>query len=399
MPPRPNKALVRTIVTTRRCLNKHDDQTLLADALGLLSPKKSVKNTANYKPLLFRHLQKGDVTENYAEIRRELLPEVTIPKFADHTKQVNNLLSDLEAAAGRISTKSLETLEKSLLRHVLTLTSEDELIELVCLSLQQNKLTLPLLTKFILNRHLTQLERLPFNVDNLDKSMFMRNGWSQQNFHEFNVLLMKKYHDLNRPLLIIKILKNNFEAEFLPLIYIRKLLPFYERIIWKFYFEYIKQLHLDRNEQYYIKSLNDIRSTFIMWESSSENNKAIFDTALKVHKLSPLQKVFIELCVCEPVQRVITQELESGRSRLLSELKKISLKFKVSSVGTLSDADSVATRAHGYSTAHAIESFIKREFPNWAQNRNLTGFLHALAVGRAQMAHATEEFGESLVMA
>lgn len=228
MPPRPNKALVRTIVTTRRCLNKHDDQTLLADALGLLSPKKSVKNTANYKPLLFRHLQKGDVTENYAEIRRELLPEVTIPKFADHTKQVNNLLSDLEAAAGRISTKSLETLEKSLLRHVLTLTSEDELIELVCLSLQQNKLTLPLLTKFILNRHLTQLERLPFNVDNLDKSMFMRNGWSQQNFHEFNVLLMKKYHDLNRPLLIIKILKNNFEAEFLPLIYIRKLLPFYE---------------------------------------------------------------------------------------------------------------------------------------------------------------------------
>lgn len=390
-----NRNIVRTLFSSR--LARKEDPALLANALGLLLPKKNVKSASAYRPLIFRHLQKGDVTENYAEIRRELLPEPAIPSSIDHSQQVNFLLMDLQAAAAKMPSKS-KALEKNLLKHVTALQSEDELIELVCLSLQQNKLSLALLTRFLLNRHLKQLHRLPFNIDNLDRTLFCRNGWTQQNFVEFDVLLMKKYHDLNKPLMIVKILREQFEGLFLPLIQSRLLLAFYERIVWKFYFEY--QLHPERNETYYVKSLNNLRSTLSMWESSSHNNRAILETALKVHEdLSPLQRTFIQLCVSEPAQATIAKQLETGRSRLLGELKKISIRYKLAGVASASDSDSVAIRAHGYSLIHAVESLIKREFPNWASHKQLATMMGNLARERAEMAHTGLEVDESMALA
>lgn len=389
------RTVIRTFSSSR--LAHKEDPALLANALGLLLPNKNVKNASAYRPLILRHLQKGDVAENYAEIRRELLPDPAIPSLVDHSQQVSSLLMDLQAAAPQVAAKT-KTVEKNLLKHVTALQSEDELVELVCLSLQQNKLSLALLTRFLLNRHLKQLHRLPFNIDNLDRALFGLNGWTEQNYVEFDVLLMKKYHDMNKPLMIVKILRAQFEQLFLPLIQNRQLLAFYERIVWKFYFEY--QLHPDKNEAYFVRTLNNLRSTITMWESSSHNNKAIFEAALKVHQnLSPLQKAFIQLSVCDAVQAVISKQLETGRSKLLGELKKISIRYKLAGVLPASDSDSVAVRAHGYSLIHALESLIKREFPNWASHKQLASLMNVLALERAEMAQTGFDVDEALVLA
>lgn len=398
MPPR---TPVRTLFTSR-FLNKNGDPALLANALGLLSPRKhEINKTPNYKPLIFRHFQKGDVAENYAEIKRELLPEMSMPQFTDHTKQLNFLILDLQAAGTKLPSKARDALDKNMLKHVLALTNEDELIDLLCLSLQQNKLTFPLLTRFLLNKHLTLLHRLPFNIDNLDRSLLRKNGWTQQNFMEFNVVLMKKYNDLKKPILVVKILRLNFEEVFLPLIQLRLLLPFYERIVWRFYFEHYRQLlHPERDEHYYVQSLNNVRSTFSIWESSSRNNDLILRTAMKVHtKLSPLQKAFIQLCTSGPVQEVVSKQLEWNRSKLLAELKKISIRCKVANVGSASASDSVATRAHMYSLINAMDSLIKREFPNWEEIKDLANVMDMLVSVRLEMAQAGPEVENGMILA
>lgn len=391
-----SRTLVRRLFTSRLAL-KNEDPAFLANALGLLSPKKT--KSKSYRPLLFRHFQKGDVTENYNEIRRDLLPNVDLPVFKDHTEQVNNLLMDLQNAAAK-PIKNTKLQERNLLKHASLLTSEEELVELACLSLQQNKLSLPLLTRILLNRNLTQLQALPFNADKLDEALFKANGWSQQNFVEYEVLLMKKHHDLNKPLDIIKILKSSFENQFLPLIRLKSLLSFYERVIWKFYFEYAKQLHPERDEAFYIQLLDNIDSTFTMWESSLENNRPVFENALVVHEnLSAPQKMFIQLCNSDPVQEVISKQLKNHRSQLLSELKKISISYKVSKTTLVDRCDSAATKTHLHSLFNAIESLIKKEFPDWATCTPLGKIIEDIASQRDQMYDMGFEIDSRLVFA
>lgn len=373
--PRMNLPFKRCFCASR---TSSQDPALLADALGLLSPKRNVKNTANYKPLILRNLQKGSILEQYAEIKKELMADFKIPT-TDHAKQVNVLLLDLHLA----SEPHKSVLQKHLLNHVRTLQSEEELLELVKLLFYQNRLSLAVLTRFMLNRHLRLLQRLPFDVENLDKVAFTRNGWTERNFGEFRILLLKKYHDLNKPLLIITSLKENF-AGFLHLIETHQLTPFYERIVWKFYFEYIQQLHPQYNEAYYIEKLNNVRSSFLMWESSLQNNRAIVAAALKQHSLSPLQKIFLTLCASDSVQLIISQELVGGKSPLLSALKKLSVKFKIYAVGDTS-VSSVATRALGYSLIHLMESTIKDNFANWTHDAVLVELLRELNQQRTEM--------------
>lgn len=361
----------------RQYSQKPNDAVLLADALGLLSPQRTAKAPPKYKPLIFTNLHKGSVAEHYHEIKKDLLTDFKIPDV-DHLRQIDGLLSGLRAV-GELSQKRV--LQKNLYKHVNTLQSEDELVELVELSFYQNRLTLPLLTRFMLNRNLTQLSRLPFDVQNPDKTVLARNGWTDLNYVEFKVLLMKKYHDLGKPLLIVKLLKENFETEFYPLVRKSQLTPFYERILWKFYFDFISL-----NEAAYVKSLDNLRSSFMILESSSTKSSEIAQAILAHHDLSPLQALYLELYSIPAIEAAVTSQLLAGKSPLLSSLKKLSVKFKIYEVKTMV-SDSVANRALGYSLIHSLENLIKDHFANWQQDDQLNGVMSQLRHLRTEMVH------------
>lgn len=354
---------------------KKSETDFLANALGLLSPKRST-NYTNYKPLIFTNLQKGSVTEHYKEIEGQILNQYSVPTV-DHAKLMNTLLLDLQAV-GEIPPK--RHLQKNLLNHVRTLQSEEELLELAKLSFYQNRLSLPLMTRFILNKHLKQLSRLPFDVNNLDHAEFTKNGWTELNYSEFKVLLMKKYHDLNKPLLIVRLLKDHFDGEFLPLIEEKKLSPFYERIVWKFYFDYVQM----GQEHTVIKALNSTRSSFLIWEGSSINSGEVAGSILLHHELTRLQKLFFLLSSSNTVEKVVRVELAEGRSTLLSALKKISVKYKLYGI-TDSVSESVSDRAFTYSLIHSIENVIWNHIPHWKSDEMLVRIVSDLTTYRTQM--------------
>lgn len=369
-----NTKLLRDI--SRSYSLKKSETDFLADALGLLSPKRNTKTYANYKPLIFTNLQKGSVTEHYREIEGELLHQYNMP-VVDHTKQMNSLLLDLQAASD-IPTK--RHLQKNLLNHVRSLQSEEELLELARLSFYQNQLTLPLMTRFILNKHLQLLSRLPFDVDKLDHAEFTKNGWTELNFSEFKILLMKKYHDLNKPLLIVRLLKEGFDGEFLPLLKKERLSPFYERILWKFYFDYVQK----GQEKSVIQALDSIRSSCLIWEGSSVNCCEVAGSILQHHQLTRLQLIFFELSSCNVVEKIVSADLVNGRSDLLSALKKVSVKHKLYAV-TDSVSESVSDRAFTYSLIHSIESVIWNHLPQWRSDTVLQRLVTDLKKYRTQI--------------
>lgn len=366
-----------------RRYSQKNDAVLLADALGLLSPRRNAKTLSNklnphsYKPLIFTHLSKGPVAEHYDEIKKELLVDYKLPTV-DHSRLMNTLLKDLRAV-NEISHRNV--LQRNLYNHVKTLQSENELIELTNLSYYQNRLSMSLFTRFMLNKNLTDLSRLPFNVQSVDKQALAKNGWTSVNFAELKVLLMKKYHDLNKPLLIVKLLKENFGREFLPLIRLRHFTPFYERIVWKFYFDYMSQ-----NEASFIESLNNIRTSFMIWEASSAKFSEIAKVMLAHHELSGLQSLFLQLCSSNAVEKVVLADLVDGRSLVLSSLKKTSVKFKIYDVKTTA-SESVANRALGYSLIHAMENLVKAHFGNWHQDVQLAAIMDQLNQYRIDMMH------------
>lgn len=315
----------------------------LAEALGLLLPSKS----AEYKPSLFKNLLRGLVTEHYNDIKSDLLPQYSIPK-TDHRKKLGGLMEDLQAAVGTPATK---VTTKNLKYNLKSISDEDELLDLLRLSYYKNELSPQLLTQLLLNKHLRDLSRLPFDVENLDREAFRKNGWVSQNFVQFQILLLKKYYDLKKPLLIIKMLNEHFSSAFLPLIRNGQLLPFYERIVWKFCFEYLDAYE----EQQIIEELNCLRSSVLIWEASLDKNRLVSEKILEFHRLPPLPKLFFELAACDPLQQLISDEIASGRSPTLSELKKLSSKSKLHQFNNM---NTVIERALAYSLIHSLDKFL-----------------------------------------
>lgn len=366
-----------TTLRWARAYSQKSDPALIADALGLLSPKRAPKTAArapqhNYKPLIFRYLQKGPVTEHYDEIRAELSPELTLPT-KDHTQLISALLLDLQTAT---KTASNKVDVQNIRAHVKTLESEDELVELATLSYYQHALTLPLLVQFVLNKNLRELSRLPFDVMNLDRAQFVRNGWTELNFVEFRIVLFKKLYDLNKPLLIVKHLRKHI-AEFLALIEAGKLAPLYERIVWKFYFEYLAP----NGETDVVERLKSLRTCFLIWEASTANSARVVDKLLAQCQLNGLQKLFLLLV---PItQALVAHELElKGRSPLLSALKKISAKHKLYSVDS---TDSVVGRATKYAVLNKLERLVKTQVPNWTELPQLVAFMDEVRSQRSAM--------------
>lgn len=353
--------------------NKQD--FLLADALGLLSPRKNSRST--FKPSLLRTIQKGSVTEQYNELQAEL-GNYEVPKV-DRMKQLDRLVMDLQSAT-KWPRNNVD--EKNLMSHVRRLRSEDELVELLKLTFYQNRLTQPLLMRFVLNKSLQQLSRLPFDIMNLDRDTFLRNGWSDVNFVECRIFLLKKFHDLNKPLLIVKLLRAHCD-EFLLLIQQGKLSPFYERIFWKFYFEYVQK---DKEAQYVEQS--SLRSAVLIWEVTVTDSGSLAKSILAHHQTCELQRLFFELVLLPAIQSLIASELAAkGSSPLLSSLKKVSSKYKLYDVDA---TDSVVARALVYSVIHRMEHIVE-QIPNWRDNESTVQVMAKLRGQRSEIAEHTLE--------
>lgn len=357
---------VRTLSTN----NPNDkDNVLLADALNLLSPRAEVNNSINYKPSLFTNLiAKDQYTDDKIDpyLKYEL-PNSNTKKHLDQLLAGLKIASQTSDAQAKTKYRLLTSSYKDLRKYIGKLDKEDKLIELAKLFYYQNQLSLRVMTDILLNKHLVNIDKLPFDVNNISSKDFK--DWEDINFTQFKVVLLKKCYDLKKPILIIKNLKETFSEEYLPLIRIGALSPFYERIIWKFYFEYILPINLEisHSESYFIKSLNNVKSTFLIWESSLVNNGEISNFALEQHQsvLTPLQKSFLKLCSIRLTQTIITSELdeckENPKSKLLSLLKKLSIKHKIYSFTNSIEHAPILTKANFYALIHSLERVVLDE--------------------------------------
>ncbi|KAM9923946.1 hypothetical protein OXX59_004862 [Metschnikowia pulcherrima] len=351
------------------------DTVSLAGALGLLSPQKDLTKGGVYKPSLFRNLQKGSVNEEYASIKN--MPPMNFGISQEkHKNSIASLMADLRNASSHVT--HANAAKKNIKTHLRSLTNEDELLALLKSSYADEELSPSLLMQFFLNRHLTDLSKLPFDVANPNLAVFEKNGWTHINFIELRILLLKKYHDLGQPLEIIKILKNSFHSEFLPVIKTQQISPFYERIVWKFYFEYIGL----SEETRMIERLNSLRSSFLIWEAVTARSGEILGKIASQHELTRPQLLFLKAVSCPPVQDVIDAELEQGKSALLSGFKKLSWKFKIYKARPVQD---VASRAFLLSLIHNLENIIAGHFANPDKNSELTSVLNELKEERLRM--------------
>lgn len=349
------------------------ENAILADALNLLSP--SPVRPKPYKPSLFNNLTKGSAHEQY---KHDDIMNVKLPTRSNAENYVNDLLVGLQSST--IINKSryqlLTMSAKDLSTYIKNITSEEKLFEMILLFHYQNKLSVRLLTEIVLNRNLVNLAKGPINLVNLNDGAIKINSgsisskydvsWNDPLNHiQFNIILLKKYHDLKKPLLIIKNLKEHFNSQYLPLIKAHKLSPFYERIVWKFNFEYIKQF----DEKYYISTLNSHQSSFLIWESSSSNNVEICKHILDTSNLNTIQNIFLSLC-CNP----------SIDSKLISALKKLSIKYKVYNLPEQPTNES--SRLVFYALVNSLESLIANDFE---QNTELVQTLEHLKSFRQKL--------------
>lgn len=355
-----------------RHYSKKEDPLLLANALELLSPSKSAEN---YKPSLLRNLQKGPVGEHYSEI----IPKFHIPK-RDHLKRIGSLLDDLNAAVGTIP-RELKALGKE--TNIITIKNEDQLLDSLRLSYYKGDLSPQQLTQFLLNPHLRNLSRLPFDIENIDSLNFKGFGWSPIHFVQLKVLLLKKYHDLKQPKRIQEILDRYFLSSFLPFIVQGEILAMYERIVWKFCFERLNHYE----ETQVIEELDCLRSSILIWEASFKNNRMIAEKILSFHSPSPLLQIFFEIASCDPIQLIISNELKSKRSSTLSNLKKISTKCKLHS---FDNSNTAISRALAYSIIHNLEQFLSAQNVETGKSGTLREYTARLESERKRMMERNE---------
>lgn len=351
-----------------------EENILIADALNLLSPRVEKRINFDYKPSLFQSLR-STTDDRYEEVRDFMHYEM--PK-TDTKKHLNNLISGLSALSQvpkASESKHINVIECSPLEirnYIKKETREDSVLEVMRLLYYKNRLNFQVAIEILLHRSVKDLSKLPFSINDLTSDSL--EGWKHENIVQFHILLMKKYHDLKQPEKIVENLQENFWQEYLPLIKMSKLSPFYERIVWKFYFEHLNNidshgLHGEElhDEEYFIRQLNSLKSSFLIWESSLHKSSDIAQAALKFHQnvLNPFQRTFLALCGNPICRSIVSQEIQdslkrngNAKSKTLSRLKKLSHKYKVYNISNLSNKTSLADKAAMYSFIREMESEI-----------------------------------------
>lgn len=368
------------------------ENVVLADALNLLSPRKAPVDRPNisYKPSLLSHLTSGSLSEQkqFSEANLTKLLSDSLPEPSNNRNSVKEHLDHMLAGLNYVSSYSigdssgggsgapldlLALSSKELLIYIKLLKSEQALVKVFEFFHYNNALTLKITTEIVLNKALVNLNKLPVQIDSLLLNDTKRNSfknWSKEDVISLNIILLKKYHDLKKPLLIIRNLKENFESHYLPTIEGAGgsdkvwLSPFYERIIWKFYFEYLLQ-----DEQYYIQRISRLRSTILIWESSIPSKSIdLFTSAFEFHKqdLNPLQLAFFKLCSSKLTKSLIQDELNSLSTKMwsptLSKLKQLSIKYKIYTFPKTTESISMERKSTLYLFINSLESIILDEY-------------------------------------
>ncbi|RCK63168.1 hypothetical protein Cantr_10067 [Candida viswanathii] len=289
---------------------QEQENTALADALNLL-----VKSTEQVKqPTLYSSLTKGPVEEQFKHV------EANIPESM--TRLSNQFMidilhgittSDVSRRGPSINYSELYKMNnRELHAFISSVTTEESLYEIVRTFYSHNKLTLGVLISTLLNKNLKHLVLFPLSLSQLRSYP----QFTESDITKIEVIMLKKYHDLKMPMHVIKLLVQNFESKFLPLIKSGAMTPFYERIVWRFVFEYLKQY----KELHYIEQLNNIKSSFLIWETSMKNSNSVAKDILAHHKdLKGLQKHFMTIASAD--------NLTADK---LKTLKRMSIRYRIS---------------------------------------------------------------------
>lgn len=310
--------------------SKSPDSLALADALNLLS---DLNKTGGYRPSLYNNLTKGPAAEQFS-MMDDFSKVLSLRDPVKISEQyINNLITGIEYS--RLHSKSepdysqlYEMDPKDISIYVKGLTDERFLLKIMESFYHNQKLTPGILSSIILNRNFTHLKRSSIDLYNLEKNQHL--NFLELEMNQIRIVLLKKFHDLHQPLSVIKNLKNYFQGTYLRLIERGVLLAFHERIIWRYVLEYLKQY----DASYYIKSIDKVRSSILIWEVSHEDISQIARYILKCqgNSLNEVQTLFLKIAADPIVQNRIQEEVDKyHNSKLLSGLKRISVKYKISS--------------------------------------------------------------------
>jgi hypothetical protein len=349
----------------RRYSSRHgDENVVLADALNLLSPRGHAAAGAAarpeaptlavapatapaaapatwrirnplasdaYRPSLLTHLTAGPLQEQTEQHARwaALARRATAP-VADSSRALVSHLDHLLAGFGIVAESTvpaeappggdiLALSPAALVAYASSRTSAAELTRLFRLLYYTSSLTPRLASHILLNRSF-DLALLP-PIDTVYLS-----HWRPLDFVHWEILLLKKHHDLRQPLLIVRSMRQHFSLQFLPLIEAGRLLAFYERIVWKFWFEYV----LQGDEEYYMQRVARPRSAILIWEASLPAKAvAVMESVVATIGPSgpPLFAVFLRVCLAPSTVARIRRELPHLKT--LSQLKQLSIRHKV----------------------------------------------------------------------
>lgn len=256
-----------------RRIHRRSDPRFLAEALNLLS----------------RPAEAGEIHTANAP------PPTATPDAPKYTHYLNNLVVSLLAPAA--DALLLAMAPQAQLDYVRRVSDPTRLRQLVDLFASHRKLTPQLLTDIVLNRHFELAETVPL-VMNTRK--WLGDQWTPLQHTQFDIVLLKKWDDAERPLYIIKNLKQNFSS-YLDLIKRRQLSPFFERIVWKYTFEYIR--HEDEVE--YVEHVVALaRLAWLILEVLAPAKMAPVAEALlrRFGDLTPLERLFLRTTVLVPLQ-------------------------------------------------------------------------------------------------
>ncbi|RCK60762.1 hypothetical protein Cantr_08054 [Candida viswanathii] len=295
-------------VSKNKSQPQEQENTALADALNLL-----VKSTEQVKqPTLYSSLTKGPVEEQFKHVEANI-PESMTRLSNQFMIDILNDINTSDITRHGINYSELYKMNNRELHAFISgLTSEESLYEIVRTFHSHNKLTLGVLISALLNKNLKHLVLFPLNLSQLRSDP----QFSESDVTKIEVIMLKKHHDLKMPMNVIRLLVQNFESKFLPLIKSGAMTPFYERIVWRFVFEYLKQY----KELHYIEQLNNIRSSFLIWETSMKNSNSVAKDILAHHKdLKGLQKHFMTIASAD--------NLTADK---LKTLKRMSIRYRIS---------------------------------------------------------------------
>ena len=329
---------------------KRPDDEALADALNLLSKPTS---QPKYKPSLLKSLTGNPMDEQLSNVNQKL-----------HVKQelhinerfVNNLLWGIKSSlldSGINHSQLLNMTVEELSSYIKRIKNEDLLRDIVQVFLNNDKLKPRILTDILLNKSLKSLDNFPVDLSRFEDIA----GIDERGAIHLKIIMLKKYYDLNQPLNIVRNLKLNFAACYLPLIQIHQLTPFYERSVWRFVFEYLRQY----NEEHYIKSLRSLQSSFLIWESSLyTSSQTIARLILENHgEMTHLQVLFFKIAS-------ITRTSE------VPKLRRISIKHKL--------YQGREDRKTLYAVLYELDNFLMSSRPEQAKS-----LLEELAVYRLEI--------------